>query len=169
VIVSLFWGIESPAATNDLFLETTLSVRLGEKVPVFVKRSRMAQVNWQALEAGEHRRAGSERSVQFNCFGHLLYGLGSADQVARKGDNLAGAGSLAASDPGDEDGFVDNVSFTGKVSDTFSGRWIPSCREVIPAAAKERDPIPIVRRDLAETFEKKELGFSKDFSSSILS
>ena len=48
LMVSFLWGLDCPAATNDLFLESTLPGRLGQADLPFVKRSRVAKVNWQA-------------------------------------------------------------------------------------------------------------------------
>ena len=59
LLVALPWGMNCPAVMNDLFLEATLPDRLGQADLPFVKRSRVVQVNWQAL--GTERAPGRRR------------------------------------------------------------------------------------------------------------
>ena len=79
LLVALPWGMDCLAATNDLFLEATLPDRLGQADLPFVKRSRVVQVNWQALGAEKLPvGAGSEiRSVRLNLFSDTAEQRGS--------------------------------------------------------------------------------------------
>ncbi len=165
----LFGGLDCPAATNDLFLEAALPDRLGQGDPSFVKRSRVAQVNWQALGAGELQiNAGTEkRSVRFNLFPDTSYTAWVRQTEVTGNQEIIWQGGLEGN-PGSEvtlvmkDGLlVGNVSFHGgRFQIRFLEDGFHRIREVDPGGyPKEGDPIPIrAVKDLAEKVpEKKDL------------
>ena len=179
---SLFGGVDCPAATNDLFLEATLPDRLGQADPPFVKRSRMAQVNWQALGAGEFQiSAGSEKkSLRLNLFPDTSPAAWVRQAEITRNQEIIWQGGLEGN-PGSEvtlvmkDGLlVGNVSFHGgRFQIRFVEDGFHRIREVDPLGyPKEGDPIPILTgEDLAEPVpEKKELSvfFQKLFLPLIL-
>ena len=173
------WGLDCPAATNDLFLEATLPDRLGQADPPFVKRSRVAQVNWQALGAGEVQASAEreKKSVRLNLFPDTSYTAWVRQTEITRNQEIIWQGGLEGN-PGSEvtlvrkdDLLVGNVSFPGgRFQIRFLEDGFHRIREVDPGGfPKERDPIPILTaEDLAETSSREErtLGFfSKTFSS----
>lgn len=169
LMVSLLWGLECPAATNDLFLETTLPVRLGQADPPFVKRSRMAQINWQALGAGEVQASAEreKKSIRLNLFPDTSYTAWVRQTEITRNQETIWQGGLEGT-PASEVTLVmkdwvlvGNVSFPGgRFQIRFLEDGIHCIREANPAAyPKERDPIPILTGgNLAESVpEKKEL------------
>jgi len=166
LMVSFLWGLDCPAATNDLFLESTLPGRLGQADLPFVKRSRVAQVNWQALGAEElQTSAGSEKkSVRLNLFPDTSYTAWVRQTEITRNQETIWQGGLEGN-PGSEvtlvmkDGLlVGNVSFHGgRFQIRFLEDGFHRIREVDPGGyPKEGDPIPIrTVEDLAEKVPDK--------------
>jgi peptidyl-Asp metalloendopeptidase len=182
LMVSLFWGLDCPAATDDLFLEATLPVQLGQADPSFVKRSRVAQVNWQALGSGEVQTSAEreKKTIRLNLFPDRAYTAWVRQTEITRNQEIIWQGGLEGT-PGSEvtlvmkNGLlVGNVSFPGgRFQIRFLGDGIHRIREVDPGGyPKERDPIPILTGgDLAETvLEKNELSapFQKLFLPLVL-
>lgn len=181
LMVILFWGHDGTAASNDLFLETALTDRLGQAEPPFVKRSRVAQVNWQALAAGELRAndESEKKTVRLNLFPDTAYTAWVRQAEITRNQETIWQGGLEGS-PGSEVTLVrkdnllaGNVSFHGgRFQIRFLEDGFHRIREVDPGGfAKERDPLPILTaKDLAGTLpEKKELSayFQRLFLPSI--
>ena len=154
LMVSLFWSLDCPAATNDLFLEATLPVRLGQADPPFVKRSRVAQINWPALGAGavQGKAASERKSVRLNLFPDTSYTAWVRQTEVTRNQETIWQGGLEGN-PGSEvtlvmkDGLlVGNVSFHGgRFQIRFLEDGFHRIREVDPGGyPREGDPIPIL-------------------------
>ncbi len=182
LMVSLLWGLDCPAATNDLFLEAISPLRLGQADPSFVKRSRVAQINWQVLGAGEVQASADreKKSVGLNLFPDTSYTAWVRQTEITRNQEIIWQGGLEGN-PGSEvtlvmkdNLLVGNVSFPGgRFQIRFLEDGLHRIREVDPGAfPKERDPIPILTGgNLAEPVpEKKELSifFQKLFLPLIL-
>jgi hypothetical protein len=182
LMVSLLGGLDCPAATNDLFLEAIWRDRLGQAHPPFVKRSKVAQVNWQALGAGEVQvSAGSEKkSVRLNLFPDTSYTAWVRQTEITRNQETIWQGGLEGS-PGSEvtlvrkdNLLVGNVSFPGgRFQIRFLEDGFHHIREVDPGGfPKEGDPIPILmgENSVETILEKKELSsfFQKLFLPMIL-
>lgn len=181
LLVALPWGMNCSAATNDLFLEATLPDRLGQADLPFVKRSRVVQVNWQALGTEKVPvGAGSEiRSVRLNLFLDTTYTAGVRQTAITGNGEIIWQGGLEGT-PGSEvilvmkgSLLVGNVSFPGgRFQIRFLEDGFHRIREVDPNGfPKEKDPVPILTvEDLAQTVpEKKNLSvfFQRLFLPSI--
>jgi peptidyl-Asp metalloendopeptidase len=172
LMASLFWGLDCPAAANDLFLETTLPVQLGQADPAFVKRSRVAQVNWQALGSGEVQTSAGrkKKSIRLNLFPDTAYTAWVRQTEITRNQEIIWQGGLEGTSGSEvtlvmkDRLLVGNVSFPGgRFQIRFLEDGIHRIREVDPSGyPKERDPIPILTgEDLAEPVpEKKELSVS---------
>ncbi len=160
LMVFLFWGQDCPAATNDLFLEASLPDRLEQANPPFVKRSRVAQINWQALEAGavQENDEKGKKTVRLNLFPDTAYTAWVRRTEVTPNRETIWQGGLEGNPASEvtlvtKDGLlVGNVSSPGgRFQIRFLGEGFHRIREVDPGGyPKEGDPIPILAVENSE-------------------